>query len=403
MILPRLRADLDFTVSPDTNQPGLLIRDSLRYSDHMLVVPPPLVSSLAFFDGTKTDLDLQRELTHSLNIPEINNLAERLIASLSSAGFLVNETYAKLKEARHRAFAECPLRVAAYAGSAYPAELGPLQDLMQRYLGSAESAQEKVIGIAAPHISLQGGWQCYRAAYKTLTPDLRDRTFVVLGTSHYGQPDKFGLTCKPFKTPFGTTTTNDSLVTELGVQPAALMEDYCHAVEHSIEFQVLFLQAIYGPEVRVLPILCGSFGNHVSEGDFPDDNEDVKRFLGALGKIAERENDRLIWVLGVDMAHMGVRYGDNFAARADQDEMALVRERDQRRIERVIASDARGFWNLVQENQDDNLKWCGSSAIYSFMKAVPQARGMLRRYDQWNIDEKSVVSFAGISFSDRSQ
>jgi hypothetical protein len=33
------------------------------------------------------------------------------------------------------------------------------------------------------------------------------------------------------------------------------------------------------------------------------------------------------------------------------------------------------------------------------MKAVPQARGTLHRYEQWNIDENSVVSFAGISFA----
>jgi hypothetical protein len=99
---------------------------------------------------------------------------------------------------------------------------------------------------------------------------------------------------------------------------------------------------------------------------------------------------------------MGARYGDNFAARADQDQMALVRERDELRIARVIASDARGFWRLIGKNQNDDLKWCGSSAIYSFMKAVPRTRETLRRYKQWNIDEKSVVSFAGISFSDRS-
>jgi len=66
----------------------------------------------------------------------------------------------------------------------------------------------------------------------------------------------------------------------------------------------------------------------------------------------------------------------------------------------VLASDAHGFWGLVEENGDDDLKWCGSSAIYSFMKAVPQARGTMRRYEQWNIDEQSVVTFAGISFSD---
>jgi len=95
---------------------------------------------------------------------------------------------------------------------------------------------------------------------------------------------------------------------------------------------------------------------------------------------------------------MGARYGDEFVAHADRDEMTLVRERDMLRIERMNASDARGFWNLIKENQDD-LKWCGSSPIYTFMKAVPQARGTLHHYQQWNIDEKSVVSFAGISFA----
>jgi len=32
------------------------------------------------------------------------------------------------------------------------------------------------------------------------------------------------------------------------------------------------------------------------------------------------------------------------------------------------------------------------------MNAVPGARGELLRYQQWNIDEKSVVSFAGMRF-----
>lgn len=401
MILPRLRTDLDFMVSPDPKQPGLLIRDTFRYSDLMLVIPPPLVQSLACFDGARTDLELQEELEHSLSIPDSNHLAGQLIEALSKAGFLLDERYANLKEARHQAFAESLVREATYAGSAYPAELEPLQSLMQRYLGATETAPGRVIGIAAPHVSPEGGWQCYQAAYSALTPDLRDRTFVVLGTSHYGKPDKFGLTRKPFQTPYGTGTTNQRLVNQLADQPAVLMEDYCHAVEHSIEFQVLFLQAIYGPDVRVLPILCGSFGRHVNEGGYPEDNDNVKRFLGALEEIAAREQERLTWVLGVDMAHMGVRYGDNFVARADEDEMTLVKERDEHRIARVLASDAQGFWNLVRENGDDDLKWCGSSAIYSFMKAVPQARGTLRRYEQWNIDEQSVVSFAGISFTDK--
>jgi hypothetical protein len=390
--------DLDIMLSPVTDRPGLLIRDRLRYSDTTLIIPPSLIPALLLLDGTRTKLDLQAELARSLVIPEIGNAIGHLLEALSQAGFLEDETYAKLKQGRILAFTESPVRQAAHAGSAYPAEIGPLRDLMQHYLDGAAPTRKGIMGIAAPHVSPQGGWQSYRAAYQELTPDLRDRTFVVLGTSHYGQPGKFGLTHKPFQTPFGKTRIDQTLVAELAAQPAALLEDYCHAIEHSIEFQVVFLQAIYGADVRILPLLCGPFANTMHADEFPEDDEHVKRFLEALREIAEREKQRLFWVLGVDMAHMGTRFGDTFAAHADRDEMSLVRERDMLRIERMNASDARGFWNLIKENRDD-LKWCGSSPIYTFMKVVPQARGTLHRYQQWNIDEKSVVSFAGISFA----
>jgi AmmeMemoRadiSam system protein B len=264
-----------------------------------------------------------------------------------------------------------PVLEATHAGSAYPEEIEPLRRVIEGYMEGAASTQVGVMGIAAPHVSPHGGWQSYRAAYQELTPALRDRTFVVLGTSHYGEPDKFGLSRKPFETPFGRTVVDLALVDELAAHPAALMEDYCYAVEHSIEFQVVFLQAIYGPDVRIVPILCGSFGRSIHAGGIPEDDRDVQQFLNGLRQIAGREKDRLFWVLGVDMAHMGVRYGDRLPAHAGRDEMTVVRERDKLRIERVMASDASGFWNLVKEKRRDDLKWCGSSPIYTFMKAVP--------------------------------
>ena len=51
----------------------------------------------------------------------------------------------------------------------------------------------------------------------------------------------------------------------------------------------------------------------------------------------------------------------------------------------------------MKDRQDD-LKWCGSSPLYTFLRAVPGAKGTLRGYEQWNIDEQSVVSFAALSF-----
>jgi AmmeMemoRadiSam system protein B len=176
------------------------------------------------------------------------------------------------------------------------------------------------------------------------------------------------------------------------------MEDFCHSFEHTVDLQVIFLQHVLGPDVRILPVLCGPFVKSLLEGGKPEQDDDVRQFFDALGELREREGDRLFWVLGVDMAHMGARYHDRFSARAGQGEMAEVQARDEARIARINGSDADGFWDLVQEKRDD-LKWCGSSPFYTFLKAAPKARGELLRYEQWNIDERSVVSFAGMKFT----
>jgi hypothetical protein len=321
---------------------------------------------------------------------------------LSDAGFLQNEEFARRKEAAQRHFAESSVREASQAGGGYPAERAELDETMRGYMNGTEGVAKspgRVLAIAAPHVSPFGGIEAYRAAYSALSPEDADRTFVVLGTSHYGAPDRIGLTRKPFRTPYGDTTPDVGIVDTLArdAGDGALMEDYCQAIEHSIEFQIVFLQHLFGAGIRVVPILCGSYGHSLYRGGLPEAHEPVRRIFGALGELAAREGDRLLWVLGIDMAHMGRRYGDDLQAAADRDEMTVVARRDRSRIERMEAGDARGFWELVQENRDD-LKWCGSAPVYSFLKAMPDARGELLRYQQWNIDEASVVSFAGMRF-----
>jgi len=399
--LSRLRLNLDFMPSPAPDRPGLLIRDPYRYSDAMLIVPPPLVAGLQFFDGEQTDLDLRKYLVDLTGELDVAELQEHLVENLSKAGFLEDENFERLREKRHREFAESLVREPAHAGGAYPGETSPLRETLSHYMAGAEQAAESdgLIGIAAPHVSPFGGWESYRAAYAAMPRQMPERTFVILGTSHYGEPERFGLTRKAFATPYGTAQTDVALVDRLVERggKAAKIEDYCHAVEHSIEFQIIFLQHLYGPDIRILPILCGPYAMSIHRGGAPESNDDVKRFLGALGNLAEQKQDKLFWVLGIDMAHMGRRYGDNFSATAEQAEMTEVAERDHKRIEHMLTADAAGFWDLVQENQDD-LKWCGSSPIYTFLKAVPKTRGKLERYQQWNIDPQSVVTFAGMTF-----
>ncbi len=385
--------------SPVEEQPGLLLRDSFRYSDKILIFPPPIVPCLACFDGVQTELDLRAKLLEVTGDLRSGSLVTQMVEALRLSGFLQDETFAGMKAAKEREFAQADFREPSHAGSAYPDDTVELRSVMDEWMAGDEKPELALTGIAAPHVSPGGGYDSYRSAYGLLGPEYRDRTFVILGTSHYGAPDRFGLTRKAYRTPWGDARTDTALVDELTrLAPGSIgTEDYCHAVEHSIEFQIVYLQSICGPDVKVLPILCGSYANSIYRGGKPEDNEDVKRFLGTLGEIATREAARLFWVLGIDMAHMGERYGDAFAAVANDGEMLAVGGRDRQRMERVAAGDATGFWDLVQERQDD-LKWCGSSPLYTFLKVLPGVRGRVRRYEQWNIDDKSVVSFAGMSF-----
>jgi MEMO1 family protein len=391
--------------SPAPERPGLLLRDPYRYTDALLIIPPPLVECLNCFDGRQTELDLRSMLVRITGELQVGELQQHLVDTLRAAGFLEDDVFAQMKDARQREFADAAKRQPAHAGSAYPIEIAPLRQTMARYLDGAAGLPAppgRLCGIAAPHVSPEGGWESYRAAYQVLGPELRDRTFAILATSHYGEPEHFGLTRKTFVTPLGETATDTALVDWLEAHggPAVLMEDYCHSFEHTVEFQVLFLQHIYGPDIRILPILCGQFANSLYRGGAPEKDAGVERFLGALGELGAREADRLFWVLGIDMAHMGARYHDNFQALAEQGIMAEVAARDRARITRVLAADGDGFWRLVQEKHDD-LKWCGSAPLYTFLKAMPALDGELLRYQQWNIDPQSVVSFAGLAFCER--
>jgi MEMO1 family protein len=159
----------------------------------------------------------------------------------------------------------------------------------------------------------------------------------------------------------------------------------------------VFLQQMLGSDFKIVPILCGPFAKSLTTGEPPEKDDKVWRFFEALGETAELYAAKLFWVLGVDLAHIGARYGDDSAAQAEHGIMLEVKEEDHERLNRICEGKSEEFFDLVRPEQD-RLKWCGFSPIYTFLSSVPDARGQLLRYEQWNIDEQSVVSFAAMEF-----
>lgn len=402
--LPRLRRGLDIFPSPVPERPGLVLRDPFRYSEEVLIIPPLLAAGLSLFDGESTMLDVQAYLTKLVGQLVPSDVIESMGEVLQRNGFLETEELERLRVKRHAEFAAAPVRLPAHAGSGYPDQMEELRTQLDEYLqDSLSPATDPIIGLAAPHVSPFGGWQSYAAAYGRLSGAAKnhaaEKTVVLLGTSHYGQPERFGLTRKPFVTPLGTLHPDLDMIDQLtrSAEGSILKEDYCHSMEHSIEFQCVFLQQMLGSDFKILPILCGPFAKALYYGEPPENDDQVLRFFDALGELAELHRSKLFWVLGIDLAHIGRRYGDDLTAIAGEGEMLEVEEEDQQRLQFVCEGNSEEFFEMVKP-EEDRLKWCGFSPLYTFMNVMPGARGNLLRYDQWNIDEQSVVSFAAMEF-----
>jgi AmmeMemoRadiSam system protein B len=390
------------------------MRDPLGYSESVVVVPPAAALMLPFFDGQHSILDCQTHLTRLSGDIVPADQIRQFIDALNQQGFLLTPEFEALRNSRETQFRQSNSRQPAHAGTGYPAEAGVLRQTLSGYIdGTTDSVgneSKPLIGIAAPHVSPHGGFTTYAAAYRAMPKSAAEKTVVILGTSHYGRPNRFGLTNKPFVTPLGMLPVDVEAAEFLKrrVGDAIVEEDYCHAVEHSIEFQCVFTQFVTGANPKILPILCGPLlHRHSSNGTrVLDDDDAVKRFLDALGELAAQRSNTLFWVLGIDLAHIGRRYGDDLSAKADSGPLQAVAEKDRERLVRVAAGDASGFRELVYSDESeegyltDTLKWCGYSPLYAFMRALPQSRADTLHYQQWNIDNDSVVSFAALAFRD---
>jgi hypothetical protein len=66
----------------------------------------------------------------------------------------------------------------------------------------------------------------------------------------------------------------------------------------------------------------------------------------ALAELHQKRGD-LVWILGVDLSHIGTRCGHRNPTRAGAGAMQDVEEHDRRRLERMCAGDAEGFFELV--------------------------------------------------------
>jgi len=153
------------------------------------------------------------------------------------------------------------IREPAVAGLFYPDNPLQLQQDIDTLLHDADTpyaVQQPLLALVVPHAGYVYSGPVAATAYKLLGREKqRIRRVVLLGPSH--RVALFGMaipTVEKFRTPLGDVTLDcDALKKIAGLEGVATRDD-AHALEHSLEVQLPFLQTVL-EDFTLVPVVVG--------------------------------------------------------------------------------------------------------------------------------------------------
>ena len=403
---PRLRS-LQPAVVRHQRQELIHISDPSGFSDSQIVVTPDVFFIMALCDGTRSLVDIQYEYTRRFGTLLLSSHLDKVLSDLDRSLFLDNEKFRRRKGEIEEEFRKAGVRAASHAGQAYPADPEELRRCLGDFFTSPEGPgalpekrrRKTVKAIMAPHIDLRAGGTCFAWAYSQLASSPPADVFVILGIGHAPMTNLFTVTSKDFETPLGILPTDKAFVDALTESyPGDLFADeFAHRSEHSVEFQTVFLRYIFpDKDISIVPILCSSFDEMIGANRQPIEDPRVRDFVQALKIAAERSKQKVCFIAGVDLAHIGQKFGDS-GRLAPSTEILLERE-DMEMLQHVENVDAAAFFASVAKDKNKR-RICGFPAMYALLTLIEGANGRLLKYGK-SVDgaTQSIVSFASAVF-----
>jgi hypothetical protein len=268
------------------------------------------------------------------------------------------------------------LRTPAVAGRFYPGRADELLRDVQKYTSSPSASRTTAIGCVAPHAGYIYSGGVAGAVYSQLEiPEC----CVILCPNHTGKGQPLAIMANTaWQTPLGEMAADADLATRLLRSFPALHEDSAaHRSEHAIEVQLPFLQT-QQPKLSIVPIAVGT-------SDFDDLRGLGEALADVIAEVEEERSKKVLIIASSDMNHY--------------ESDALTRVKDGKAIERVLALDARGLWDVVM---NEEISMCGFGPTVSMLtaaKLLGANTATLIRYatsGEVSGDYASVVGYAGI-------
>jgi len=272
------------------------------------------------------------------------------------------------------------LRTPVVAGRFYPARAEELVRDIRLYTSRLETAVEKAhiaaIGCVVPHAGYLYSGGVAGAVYRRLEiPQL----CVILCPNHTGKGRPLAIMAgTTWQTPLGDVAADADLGARLLRHYSGLQEDSAaHRNEHGIEVQLPFLQ-VEQSNLSIIPVVVGT-------SDFDVLSELGEVIADVITSYEKESGKKVLIIASSDMNHY--------------ESDAVTRVKDQKAIDRVLARDARGLWEVVMS---EDISMCGFGPTVVMLTAarfLGATSATLVEYatsGEVSGDYDSVVGYAGI-------
>lgn len=405
---PKLRNINAFPVRVSGRQ-MICLQDPYHFTESQVLLPENVFFIVSLFDGQNSIIDIQEKYIRQYGDIITSDKIAKIIEELDSHLMLESPRFEEHKRLSEEDFKRSSLRTAIHAGSAYESDPDRLKRQIDEFYTDKDGPGKPELnakpsndlkGIIAPHIDFSRGGPCYAWAYKEVLERSDADLFIIFGTSHSESKTLFALTKKDFQTPLGIVSTAQDIVENIAKRCKfdVFTDEFNHKFEHSIEFQVIFLQHILGnrKDFAIVPILCSSFHEIVSKDLSPMQIEVFSDFVSVLKEVLAESGRTVCFISGADLSHVGRKFGDQINLTTSL--LDVIKTKDLEMLGFVQSLDATGFLKYIQKGKDEQ-KVCGLPPIYTMLNVMSASSAKILKYSQAvDYATSSVVSFASMAF-----
>jgi len=263
------------------------------------------------------------------------------------------------------------IRPPAVSGRFYPSDEKKLALEIEKYTSSANK-KSFARGCVVPHAGYLYSGHVAGAVYSGIEIPAR---CILLGPRHFPGGEAMAIISEgSWRTPFGDAQIDSELAAELKRACPLLREDrMAHEREHSLEVQIPFLQQL-AANLRFVPVVLAT-----------QRYQDLETLGHAVARVIAAHTEPVLLIASTDMNHY--------------ESDAITRTKDHKAIDRILALDPRGLYDVVRS---EGITMCGYAATAAMLIAMRDLGAkdaeLIRYATSGDItgDWDQVVGYAGI-------